>query len=127
MAVRTMVRRCLTLSLCMLMAGSALTATESRAADCDTVPIHVETTDYSLPFEMPSGLMPDPQFDGLPAQLEVHRVRPVYADKCPSVPNRAVVLVSRPLGHRPRGFRPAVPGTRRRHPQCARRLGAGGN
>ena len=93
MAVRTMVRRCLTLSLCMLMAGSALTATESRAADCDTVPIDVETTDYSLPFEMPSGLMPDPQFDGLPAQLEVHRVRPVYADKCPSVPNRAVVLV----------------------------------
>jgi hypothetical protein len=75
------------------MAGSALTATESLAADCDTVPIDVETTDYSLPFEMPSGLMPDPQFDGLPAQLEVHRVRPVYADKCPSVPNRAVVLV----------------------------------
>ena len=104
MAVRTMVRRCLTLSLCMLMAGSALTATESRAADCDTVPIDVETTDYSLPFEMPSGLMPDPQFDGLPAQLEVHRVRPVYADKCPSVPNRAGCWRPRPLGAGPVAF-----------------------
>ena len=93
MAVRTMVSRCLTLSLCLLMAGNALTATKSRAADCDTVPIDVETTDYSLPFEVPAGLMPDPQFDGLPAQLEVHRVRPVYAEKCPEIPNTAVVLV----------------------------------
>jgi pimeloyl-ACP methyl ester carboxylesterase len=96
MAVPTVVRRCrtaLTLFLCTLMAGSALAATKSWAVDCDTVPTGVETTDYSLPFEVPVGLMPDPQFDGLPARLEVHRVRPVYADKCPSVPNRAVVLV----------------------------------
>ena len=50
------------------------------AVDCDIVPTDVETTDYSLPFEVPSGLMPDPQFDGMPAQLEVHRVRPVYAE-----------------------------------------------
>jgi hypothetical protein len=96
MAVRTMVRRgrtALTLALSVFMAGSALTATTSPAVDCDTVPIGVETTDYLLPFEVPAGLMPDPQFDGLQAQLEVHRVRPVYADKCSEMPNRAVVLV----------------------------------
>jgi pimeloyl-ACP methyl ester carboxylesterase len=38
--------------------------------------------------------MPDPQFDGKPAKLEVHRVRPVYKHgKCNGVPNRAIVLI----------------------------------
>jgi hypothetical protein len=78
-----------------LLDALSLSADGRYSGDRDQVPgpIDVETTEYSLPFEVPSGLMPDPQFDGLPAQLEMHRVRPVYADKCPSVPNRAVVLV----------------------------------
>ncbi|MER5204765.1 alpha/beta hydrolase [Streptomyces sp. NPDC002825] len=38
--------------------------------------------------------MPDAQFDGRPARIQVHRVRPVYANgKCPGVPNRAAVLI----------------------------------
>jgi hypothetical protein len=53
MAVKTMVRRCRT----------AL-ASKSWAVDRDTAPTGVETTDYALPFEVPVGLMPDPQFDG---------------------------------------------------------------
>jgi pimeloyl-ACP methyl ester carboxylesterase len=61
---------------------------------CDGAPTGVATHDYWLRFKVPPGLMPDPQFDGLPAKLEVHRVRPVYANgKCPSVPNLAVVLI----------------------------------
>jgi hypothetical protein len=39
--------------------------------------VRVDTEDYSLEFNVPRGLMPDPQFDGLPATLQVHRVRPV--------------------------------------------------
>jgi pimeloyl-ACP methyl ester carboxylesterase len=62
--------------------------------DCDQVPNGVATEDYWLRFEVPPGLMPDRQFDGRPARLRVHRVRPVYANgKCPSVPNQAVVLI----------------------------------
>jgi pimeloyl-ACP methyl ester carboxylesterase len=58
------------------------------------VPTGVQVSDHFLPFTVPAGLMPDPQFDGLPAELEVHRVRPVYANgKCHSVPNRAAVLI----------------------------------
>ncbi|MEV0112292.1 hypothetical protein AB0H77_03400 [Streptomyces sp. NPDC050844] len=38
--------------------------------------------------------MPDPRFDGRPARIQVHRVRPVYANgKCPGVANRAAVLI----------------------------------
>ena len=76
MAIRTMMRRCraaLVCCACLGLAGSFLTATVSWAVDCETVPTGVETTDYSLLFEVPAGLMPDPQFDGLQAHLEVHR------------------------------------------------------
>ena len=46
-----------------------------------------ETEDYLLRFRVPDGLMPDKQFDGRPARLQVHRVRPVYEnDKIPSEP-----------------------------------------
>jgi pimeloyl-ACP methyl ester carboxylesterase len=96
MAVTTIARRCrsaLALLACLVMAGGFMTVTKSGAVDCDAVPTGIETTDYSLPFEVPSGLMPDPQFDGLQAHLEVHRVRPVYADKCASAPNMAAVLI----------------------------------
>jgi pimeloyl-ACP methyl ester carboxylesterase len=83
----------LTLCVCLLMTSSSLISTTSWADDCDITPIDVETTDYSLPFDVPPGLMPDPQFDGMQAHLEMHRVRPVYDNKCPSVPNRAAVLI----------------------------------
>jgi len=54
----------------------------------------VETEDYFLRFRVPDGLMPDKQFDGRPAMLQVHRVRPVYEnDKSPSVPPPPVVLI----------------------------------
>jgi hypothetical protein len=39
----------------------------------------VATEDYWLRFRVPPGLMPDPQFDGRRARIQVHRVRPVYA------------------------------------------------
>jgi len=49
--------------------------------------IGIDHDDYLLDFTVPPGLMPDRQFDGLPAQLNVHRVRPLYAnDQSPSVP-----------------------------------------
>jgi pimeloyl-ACP methyl ester carboxylesterase len=66
----------------------------ASAAGCDTVPTGVHVSDHWLHFKVPPGLMPDPQFDGRPAKLEVHRVQPVYANgKCHSVPNRAAVLI----------------------------------
>ncbi|MCW3815743.1 alpha/beta hydrolase [Micromonospora sp. DR5-3] len=66
----------------------------SSAAGCDKVPTGVQVSDHVLPFTVPAGLMPDPQFDGLSAELQVHRVQPVYAHgKCHSVPNRAAVLI----------------------------------
>jgi pimeloyl-ACP methyl ester carboxylesterase len=57
-------------------------------------PTGVETSDYWIRFRMPPGRMPDPQFDGQPAKIQVHRVRPVYKrGKCRGVPNRAIVLI----------------------------------
>src|SRR5262245_25221854 len=73
-------------------AGSHLSS--KPAGGCDMEPTDVETSDYFLNFNVRPGLMPDPQFDGKPAQLHVHRVRPVYKHgKCSGVPNRAVVLI----------------------------------
>jgi pimeloyl-ACP methyl ester carboxylesterase len=67
---------------------------ESAASHCDTAPTGSLAQDYFLHFTVPPGLMPDPQFDGRPARIHVHRVRPVYAHgKCRNVPNRAAVLV----------------------------------
>ena len=68
MVIKTMVRRCraaLACCACLVLAGGFLTTAVAWAVDCDTSPTGVETTDYSLPFEVPAGLMPDPQFDGL--------------------------------------------------------------
>jgi pimeloyl-ACP methyl ester carboxylesterase len=79
-----------------LVAGSAnAVAAASPSVDgCDMAPTDVQVNDYSLPFTVPAGLMPDPQFDGLAAMLHVHRVQPVYAHgKCHSVRNRAIVLI----------------------------------
>jgi pimeloyl-ACP methyl ester carboxylesterase len=73
-------------------AGSGQSSQADRG--CDREPTGVETSDYFLHFNVPPGLMPDPQFDGKPARIEVHRVRPVYAHgKCRGVPNRAIVLI----------------------------------
>ena len=71
-----------------------MAAANSAPPGCDQVPSEVSRSDYFLDFQVPAGLMPDPQFDGLPAQLQVHRVQPVYANgKCPGGPTRAAVLI----------------------------------
>src|SRR5215204_6584163 len=60
----------------------------------DRQPTGVSTENYWLRFRVPPGLMPDRQFDGRPARLQVHRVRPVYGNSGrSSVPTRAVVLI----------------------------------
>jgi pimeloyl-ACP methyl ester carboxylesterase len=56
-------------------------------------PTGVATEDYWLPFTVPHGLMPDRQFDGRPASLHVHRVRPVYAPGHRPKVRQAVVLI----------------------------------
>jgi pimeloyl-ACP methyl ester carboxylesterase len=56
----------------------------------DEMPSVPATKDYWLDFEVPPGLMPDPQFDGYPARLHVHRVSPPLPA---SVPRPAVVLI----------------------------------
>jgi len=56
-------------------------------------PTGVATEDYWLPFTVPPGLMPDRQFDGRPAMLQVHRVRPVYAPGVRPTVRQAVVLI----------------------------------
>jgi hypothetical protein len=71
-----------------------MSASDSRADDCDEAPTGVVASDYSLDFTVPVGLMPDPQYDGRPATLDVHRVQPVYPHgKCADVLNRAAVLI----------------------------------
>jgi pimeloyl-ACP methyl ester carboxylesterase len=50
------------------------------------------TEDYFLDFYVPPGLMPDPQFDGYHAKLQVHRVYPGEAVH-KSVATHAVVLI----------------------------------
>jgi pimeloyl-ACP methyl ester carboxylesterase len=73
-------------------AGSHLSSRPAQG--CDMEPTGVEASDHWIHFNVPPGRMPDPQFDGKPAKIEVHRVRPVYAHgKCQGVPNRAIVLI----------------------------------
>jgi pimeloyl-ACP methyl ester carboxylesterase len=84
------------LSFCLMLAGGAFLVLPpnvfSRVPGCDTTPTDVAISDYDLEFE--TELMPDPALNSLPAQLHVHRVKPVYANgKCNGVPNLAVVLV----------------------------------
>lgn len=67
---------------------------KSSGPGCDEMPTGVAARDHWLRFKVPPGLMPDAQFDGRRAKLNVHRVSPVYANgKCPWVPSRAVVLI----------------------------------
>src|SRR5262249_42733080 len=74
--------------------GNLMAAANSAPPPCDKVPTGVSTSDYFLDFKVPDGLMPDPQFNGQPAKLQVHRVQPVYANgKCPGGPTRAAVLI----------------------------------
>ncbi|WP_159053516.1 alpha/beta fold hydrolase [Streptomyces regalis] len=69
-------------------------ATKPSAQQCDEVPTGVATSNHFLTFRVPPRLMPDPQFAGRPARIQVHRVRPVYANgQCPGVTNRAAVLI----------------------------------
>lgn len=88
------------LSVCLITgafgSGSATAAggLGSSVKRCDTAPTSIAVSDHWLRFTVPPGLMPDPQFDGQPARIQVHRVRPVYAHgKCSSVANRATVLI----------------------------------
>jgi len=84
-------------------AGSGQSSQADRG--CDREPTGVETSDYFLHFNVPHGLMPDPQFAGKPAKLHVHRVRPVYAHgKCRRIPNRAIVLIHGRTGTGPVDF-----------------------
>ena len=90
------IARLISLACICLILGGIFTATASitsRADDCDVVPTDIETTDYWLYFTLPAGLMPDKQFDDRPARIQVHRVRPVYRQKCAEVTNRAAVLI----------------------------------
>jgi len=65
---------------------------KGQGSDQEPTVTGVITEDYWLRFRVPDGLMPDEQFDGRPARLHVHRVRPEYGPgRRPSVP--AVVLI----------------------------------
>lgn len=88
------------LTLCLLLtvgAGAGARAAsggERPGSSCDERPTGFQTRDYWLHFKVPPALLPDQQFDGRPAKLEVHRVGPEYANgKCPGVPSQAAVLV----------------------------------
>ena len=64
-----------------------------RGSDQEAIVPGVKTKDYWVHFRVPDGLMPDKQFDGRPAKLQVHRVQPDYrpGQSPSSVP--AVVLI----------------------------------
>lgn len=63
-------------------------------AQCNELPTGIAVRDHWLHFKLPAGLMPDPQFDGRAAKIQVHRVGPVYANgKCPWVSTHAAVLI----------------------------------
>jgi pimeloyl-ACP methyl ester carboxylesterase len=62
------------------------------AQSCNREPTGVDISDYWLDFVTEG--MPDPNLNGLPARIRVHRIKPVYANgKCQGVPNLAVVLI----------------------------------
>lgn len=86
-------------------ANAGAVADAGTAGRCDREPTGVVTEDYWLPFRVPEGLMPDEQFDGRPARLHIHRVRPEYARrKCSDVRNRAAVLIHGRTITGPAGF-----------------------
>src|SRR5262245_51180283 len=85
---------CLLIGAVATGTATASTGATAASASCDEIPTGVDVSDHWLQFKVPPGLMPDPRFDGRPAKLEVHRVRPVYAHgRCPSVAVRAAVFV----------------------------------
>src|SRR5262245_9811568 len=74
--------------------GAGRRSSSQPAQGCDREPTGVDTKDYFISFNVPTGLMPAPQFDGKPARFEVHSVRPLCAhSKCPDVPNHAIVFI----------------------------------
>jgi hypothetical protein len=66
---------------------------QGQGSDQEATVTGVKTKDYWVHFRVPDGLMPDKQFDGRPAKLQVHRVQPEYGpgQSPSSVP--AVVLI----------------------------------
>ncbi|KJY42144.1 hypothetical protein VR41_09040 [Streptomyces sp. NRRL B-1568] len=77
-------------------AGGLLAVDSFRTGNgpCDQTPTDITTSDYSLDFTVPGGLMPDRQFDGQKAQLHVHRVQPKYEHgRCAQTPVKAAVLI----------------------------------
>lgn len=77
-----------------LPAIALLACAPARRGPCDSAPTGVARSVEKLPFTIPPGLLPDPQFDGRAAELAVHVVKPVYAHgKCPDVATHALVLV----------------------------------
>jgi pimeloyl-ACP methyl ester carboxylesterase len=68
--------------------GYQASYTSPTAFSCNA--IDVQRSDYFVAFTTAD--MPDPQFNGLAAQLDMHRVKPVlYPDSC--TPEKAAVLV----------------------------------
>jgi pimeloyl-ACP methyl ester carboxylesterase len=92
-ATSSLVSLAVMVAVCLII-GAGGAGTMAAAASCDTVPTGVATEDYSLNFKEPHGLMPDDQFAEIAAELQVHRVRPVYANgKCSGVDTQAAVLI----------------------------------
>ena len=85
----------------LITTDGALTVTGTKSGGCftgdATVEIHcrpaeVKRSDYYLDYTTSN--MPDPQFNDLPAQLDIHRVTPIFSKTCPDIsPIRAIVLV----------------------------------
>ena len=85
----------------LITTDGTLSVTGTKSGGCftgdATVEIHcrpadVDRSDYYLDYTTSN--MPDAQFNGLAAQLDVHHVRPVFSERCPEVaPIRAIVLV----------------------------------
>ncbi len=107
----------LLLAVCLITGAAGLAnlmAAATSAADvCDKAPTDVDISDYWLDFTVPPGLMADPQFDGRPARLEVHRIQPVYRHgRCPEVAASAAVLIHGRTGTGPVAFdlRHSAPG-----------------
>ena len=81
--------------------GPFTIAGNTRSSGCFTgesgvqmlcLPVAVERSDYFIDFT--TSKMPDEHLNGLPARLDVHRVKPVFPRGCPNIsPIRALVLV----------------------------------
>jgi hypothetical protein len=56
------------------------------------LPVAVERTDYFIDFTTSN--MPDEHLNGLPAKLDVHRVKPVFPQDCPNIPRQPPLICS---------------------------------